>query len=204
MGQSGTLERAPIGSSLSGGSRVQLTWFVVYDVASVRAAARVGPYCQSEQRGSEWQVYFKHVAGTLRAGKWLRKWTLSLRAWPRILALPFMCCVSLDRWLNLSEHKLGIKIVSALAFLGGSVVKNQPRNAGDTGSIPGPGRSHMPWSSCVPQRLSSRLATTATHLEPVPRSKRSPCTKKLRQCDEEWPLAGHNKRKPTCSNGDAP
>ena len=69
MGQSGTLERAPIGSSLSGGSRVQLTWSVVYDGASLRAAARVGPYCQSEQRGSEWQVYFKHVAGTLRAGK---------------------------------------------------------------------------------------------------------------------------------------
>ena len=29
-------------------------------------------------------------------------------------------------------------------FLGGSVVKNLPADAGDTGSIPGPGRSHMP------------------------------------------------------------
>ena len=28
-------------------------------------------------------------------------------------------------------------------FPGGSVVKNPPANAGDTGSIPGPGRSHM-------------------------------------------------------------
>ena len=28
-------------------------------------------------------------------------------------------------------------------FLGGAVVKNPPANAGDTGSIPGPGRSHM-------------------------------------------------------------
>ena len=27
---------------------------------------------------------------------------------------------------------------------GGSVVKNLPANAGDTGSIPGPGRFHMP------------------------------------------------------------
>ena len=26
------------------------------------------------------------------------------------------------------------------------MVKNPPANAGDTGSIPGPGRSHMPWS----------------------------------------------------------
>ena len=32
-------------------------------------------------------------------------------------------------------------------FPGGTVVKNLPANAGDMGSIPGPGRSHMPWSS---------------------------------------------------------
>ena len=29
-------------------------------------------------------------------------------------------------------------------FTGGAVVKNPPANAGDAGSIPGPGRSHMP------------------------------------------------------------
>ena len=28
-------------------------------------------------------------------------------------------------------------------FPGGAVVKNPPANAGDTGSTPGPGRSHM-------------------------------------------------------------
>ena len=28
-------------------------------------------------------------------------------------------------------------------FPGGTVVKNLPANAGDTGSIPGPGRFHM-------------------------------------------------------------
>ena len=32
-------------------------------------------------------------------------------------------------------------------FPGGSVVKNPPANAGDTGLIPGPGRSHMPRSN---------------------------------------------------------
>ena len=32
-------------------------------------------------------------------------------------------------------------------FPGGAVVKNPPANAGDTGSRPSPGRSHMPWSS---------------------------------------------------------
>ena len=38
---------------------------------------------------------------------------------------------------------------------GGSVVKNLPANAGDTGSIPGPGRCHMPRGNevCVPQPL---------------------------------------------------
>ena len=31
-----------------------------------------------------------------------------------------------------------------MGFPGGSVVRNPPANAGDTDSIPGPGRSHMP------------------------------------------------------------
>ena len=32
-------------------------------------------------------------------------------------------------------------------FPSGSVVKNLPANAGDTGLIPDPGRSHIPWSN---------------------------------------------------------
>ena len=32
-------------------------------------------------------------------------------------------------------------------FPGGSVVKNPPANAGDTGLIAGPGRSHIPQST---------------------------------------------------------
>ena len=32
-------------------------------------------------------------------------------------------------------------------FPGGPVVKNPPANAGDTGSIPGLGRFHMPWDN---------------------------------------------------------
>ena len=30
---------------------------------------------------------------------------------------------------------------------GGAVIKNLPANAGDIGSSPGPGRSHIPWSN---------------------------------------------------------
>ena len=32
-------------------------------------------------------------------------------------------------------------------FPGGAVLKNPPANAGDVGSSPGPGRSHMPRSN---------------------------------------------------------
>ena len=46
-----------------------------------------------------------------------------------------------------------------LGFLGGAVVENLPANAGDTGSSPGLGRSHMPRSNWAPepQLLSLRV-----------------------------------------------
>ena len=40
-----------------------------------------------------------------------------------------------------------VKNVYFQDFPGGAVVKNPPANAGDTGSNPDPGRSHMPWSN---------------------------------------------------------
>ena len=43
-------------------------------------------------------------------------------------------------------EKLDIKESAWGDFPGGAVVKNPPANAGDMGSIPGPGRSHMPRS----------------------------------------------------------
>ena len=36
---------------------------------------------------------------------------------------------------------------NGLGFPGGAVVRNLPANAGDTGSSPGLGRSHMLWSN---------------------------------------------------------
>ena len=35
------------------------------------------------------------------------------------------------------------KLLGRQGFPGGAVIKNPPANAGDTGSSPGPGRSHM-------------------------------------------------------------
>ena len=47
----------------------------------------------------------------------------------------------------LSSHRVLIKNIIVRDFPGGAVDKNPPANAEDTGSIPGPGRSHMPWSN---------------------------------------------------------
>ena len=44
-----------------------------------------------------------------------------------------------------SMKKIQLKLYGG--FPGGAAVKNPPPNAGDTGSSPGPGRSHMPQSS---------------------------------------------------------
>ena len=50
------------------------------------------------------------------------------------------------------------------------MVKNPPANAGDTGSSPGPGRSHMLWSNKA--RASRLLSPHATTTEArVPRAR---------------------------------
>ena len=65
-------------------------------------------------------------------------------------------------------------------FPGGTVVKNPPANAGDTGSSPGPGRSHVPQSywARVPQLLKP------VRLEPVLHNKRSHRNEKPAHCNE--------------------
>ena len=50
-------------------------------------------------------------------------------------------------WKTQYIVSLLIKKGMLLGFPGGAVVKNPPANAGDTGSSPGPGRSHMPRSN---------------------------------------------------------
>ena len=59
-------------------------------------------------------------------------------------------------------------------FLGGSVVKNQPAKAGDTGSVPGPGGSH---------RLRSNKPTTEP--EPGSRNYEAPVLWSLRSAPKE-------------------
>ena len=52
--------------------------------------------------------------------------------------------------VELLGHKVcgcSVLRISAKGFPGGAVVENLPANAEDTGSSPGLGGSHMPWSN---------------------------------------------------------
>ena len=57
------------------------------------------------------------------------------------------CNVLLVMYIKLREEMVQLTNLKIKGFPGGSVVKNPPANAGDTGSSPGPGRSHMQWSN---------------------------------------------------------
>ena len=49
--------------------------------------------------------------------------------------------------LDINYRKKSVRNTNTLGFPGGTVVENLPANAGDTGSSPGLGRSHMPRSN---------------------------------------------------------
>ena len=67
-------------------------------------------------------------------------------------------------------------------FLGGAVVENLPANAGDTGSSPGLGGSHMPRSNWArePQLLSLRVWSLCS-------AKREAAIVRPAHRDEQWP-----------------
>ena len=62
-------------------------------------------------------------------------------------------------WKQHKYSPTGRCIKKDVGFPGGAVVENLPANAGDTGSSPGLGRSHMPRSNWAhePQLLSLRI-----------------------------------------------
>ena len=78
-----------------------------------------------------------------------------------------------------------------VGFPGGAVVENLPANAGDMGSSPGLGRSHMPWSGWArePQLLSLCL-------EPVLRNGRGRDNERPANRNEEWPLLAATRESP--------
>ena len=82
-----------------------------------------------------------------------------------------------------------------LGFPGGAVVKNLPANAGDVGSSPGPGRSHMLRSNeaHAPQLLSLHSRAHEPQLwkpaclEPMLRNKKSHRNEKPAHGNEDSP-----------------
>ena len=58
-----------------------------------------------------------------------------------------MNCVTHKILLRWKGRDYSLKKAGYRDFPGGAVVKNPPANAGDMGSSPGPGRSHIPWSN---------------------------------------------------------
>ena len=80
---------------------------------------------------------------------------------PAFLALTVLC-THLHQYETCTQYDHYIKHVCLLhsrtqfsGFPGGSVVNSLPARAGNMGSTPGPGRSHMPWSNQarVPQHV---------------------------------------------------
>ena len=79
-----------------------------------------------------------------------------------------------------------------MGFPGGAVVENLPANAGDTGSSPGLGRSHMPRSKWAREATTTEPA----RLEPVLRNKRGRNSERPAHRDEEWPLLAATRESP--------
>ena len=91
-----------------------------------------------------------------------------------------------------------------LGFPGGAVIKNLPANAGDTGSSPGPGGSHMPRSSWArePQLLSLRPRARESQLlkpaclEPLLRNNKGHRNEKSAHRSEERPPLAATRESP--------
>ena len=91
---------------------------------------------------------------------------------------------ALITWVYVYSHIFCLK-THIQGFPGGAVVKNPPANAGDMGSSPGLGRSHMPRSNQArePQLLSLRVWSLCS-------ATREAMTVRPTHCNEEWsPLA---------------
>ena len=72
------------------------------------------------------------------------------------------------------------------------MVENLPANAGDTGSSPGLGRSHMPRSLIA---LRATIAEPA-RLEPLLRNKTGCDSERPAHHDEEWPPLATTRESP--------
>ena len=82
--------------------------------------------------------------------------SLHLRDFIAPILNPYVLCLLHD---GTRQRNVLVSKNKAQGFPGGAVVEGPPADAGDTGSCPGPGRSHMPRSGCArePWPLSLRI-----------------------------------------------
>ena len=106
---------------------------------------------------------------------------------------------------QLLKNSSASKFKSNQSFPGGTVVKNLQANAGDLGSIPSLGRSHMPRSKethapqllnrCSRDQESQLLNLRAAGLEPILCNKRHPSKRHPHTASREQPLSATTKEK---------
>ena len=90
------------------------------------------------------KFYRNQDAGTSLAVQWLRLHASSAGEAGLILGQGTKITHAVHLGHRILKYKLKKK---KMEFLGCTVDKNPPANAGDTGLIPGLGKFHMPWSS---------------------------------------------------------
>ena len=99
-------------------------------------------------------------------------------------------CSDLYGYLKIKDNNVG--------FPGGTVVESLPANAGNTGSGPGLGRSHMPRNNYArePQLLSLRVWSLCSA------TREAAIVKRPAHCDEEVAPTCRNWRRPSHRNKD--
>ena len=114
---------------------------------------------------------------------------LSLEREWRLLKILLVCCTT-QMWTSKGNNVIFKSNKHWLrGFPGGPVVKHPPANAGDTGSILGPGRSH------VPQGNSAQRATTPEPMHLLSSLESSLCVSKKTHHSQK-----QNKRKKRLEN----
>ena len=89
---------------------------------------------------------FRHIAYFSKSGNFLVRFVFNFLLHSTVVRENVLNDLSIlvlcSKQMTVSKYKTIMP-----AFPGGAVVENLPANAGDTGSNPGLGRSHMPWSN---------------------------------------------------------
>ena len=85
-----------------------------------------------------------------------------------------------------------------LGFPGGSVIRSPPANAEDSGSIPGPGRHHVLWSSQAhaPQPRSQQSRAYARQQQKPPQGEAQAAWLESSPCSLQLEKSSHSNEDP--------